>query len=259
MSDPWVETRASGAESVRLFTFPFAGGSAQIYRGWDCDLPASIGLYAVQLPGRGSRVAEPAFTSMEALMPVLAKALARYLDRPFAFFGHSLGAIIAYEAARQLRSQRGESAVHLFVSARRAPSMRSRREPTHLLDDEAFIARLRELNGTPVEVLREPELMALLLPMLRADFHLSESYVSLPGPRLACPLTVLGGRFDPEANEDELQGWQTVCDQTFELLLFPGDHYYLRPLRRELLLEVAQRLMSPRRHPLLRSRDPPTR
>jgi medium-chain acyl-[acyl-carrier-protein] hydrolase len=240
--NPWVESRASGAERIRLFCFPFAGGNGQIYRSWQADLPPEIGVFAVELPGRGTRFREPAIDDMTKLIAVLQEMLAPLLDRPFALFGHSMGAGIAYEAARHLAGPGGRPASHLFVSARRAPGLPSRRRRIDSLDDAELLEELRDLGGTPEEVLREPELMALLLPMLRADFRLNDGYTPLPEPRLACPLTVFGGRSDPEAFEHELEWWRTLAGGAFDLRLFPGGHYYFRDVQRELLGEIARRL-----------------
>jgi len=128
------------------------------------------------------------------------------------------------------------------VSARRAPGMKARRPPADAMSDEAFVQRLRELGGTPEEVLREPDLMALFMPMLRADFRLNDTYVPLPGPPLACPVTVFGGRADSEALEHELLGWGDVCRREFDLRMFPGAHHFLQHVRRDLLAEVVRRL-----------------
>jgi medium-chain acyl-[acyl-carrier-protein] hydrolase len=240
--NPWIDTRANGAERWRLFCLPFAGGGSQIYRHWPDELPAEIGVYAIQLPGRGARLRESPISTMAGMIAALQPAIAPYLDRPFAFFGHSMGAAIAYEAARHIRGADGRTAGHLFVSGCRAAGLPLRRPPAHGLSDEQFIAQLRELNGTPEEILRTPDLMALLMPMLRADFELSETYTPLPGPALACPLTVFGGRADAEVREEELLGWRVVAQGDFELRLFPGDHYFLQQARVELTAAIARRL-----------------
>jgi surfactin synthase thioesterase subunit len=242
MPTPWITEYSDGSEKVRLFCLPFAGGNSQIYRNWPDHLPAGVGVLAVELPGRGARMREPPISDMAALIAALSEALVPYLDRPFAFFGHSMGAAIAYEAARHVTAADGRSAAHLFVSARRAPGMKSRRPAADTLDDGLFIQRLRELGGTSEAVLAEPDLMALFLPMLRADFRLNDTYQPLPGPALACPLTVFGGQGDPEALVHELEAWRGLAPVGFELCLFPGDHYFFQSVRPDLLARIAREL-----------------
>src|SRR3954453_3800140 len=196
-SDPWVVRRAAeSSPRLRLFCFPYAGGSAQVFRTWSEALPADVEVCAVQLPGRERRSSETPIRRAALAVEMLASALSRYLDKTFAMFGHSMGAMLAYEVARRLSAEFGCAPDHLFVSGHRAPHLPSRRRPLHHLADDAFIAGVRALNGTPREVFEHPELVELLLPMLRADFELLETYVELPGPRLSCPITALGGNAD---------------------------------------------------------------
>jgi medium-chain acyl-[acyl-carrier-protein] hydrolase len=240
--DPWIETRATGDERIRLFCFPYAGGSSQIFRNWSEILPRRIGVYAVELPGRGPRLRDAPISDMSTLLTHLGRVLVPYLDRRFAFFGHSMGASIAYEAARGLASAEGRRADRLFVSAGFVPLIGSRWQPMSDLDDEGFIARLRELGGTPDEILAEPDLMTMLLPMLRADFRLAESYAPLPGAPLACPLVAFGGASDPEISIDDLAAWRSLAPVGFKLSMLPGDHYFLQSAQRELLAQIAEEL-----------------
>ena len=241
----WIVTRATGAERVRLFCFPFAGGSGLTYRPWHDGLPQQIGVHAVQLPGRGPRLAEAPIDDMEALLDAFMPSLLPLLDRPFALFGHSMGAAIAYETARRLASRHRLHPVRVFVSARAAPVRSSRRAETFALNDEAFRARLRLLGGTPEEVLREPELMAMFLPMLRADFRLNDLYAPAPGPNLVCPMTVFGGRDDPVVHIDELDAWRNLAGGEYERIMFEGGHHYFRDAQADLLAAIALRLIGP--------------
>ncbi len=170
-------------------------------------------------------------------MPALQPAL----DRPFAFFGHSMGGLVAFEVARRLREQ-GQSPVHLFVSASRAPQLVREDRPIHVLPDHEFMDELRRLNGTPEEVLEHGELMGLLLPMIRADFTALETYRHVPGPPLDCPITALGGADDPSVGRTELQAWQRQTRAAFTLHLFPGDHFYLNSAEPAVLALVARAL-----------------
>lgn len=243
----WVTCPKPKAQArLRLFCFPYAGGGASIFRTWPDDLPPSIQICSIQLPGRESRLREPCFTRLEPLVQALVQALSPYLDVPYAFFGHSLGALIGFELARALVRENRPSPVHLFVSGHSAPQVQSLDPPIHQLPEPDFIKELRHLNGTPGEVLQNAELMALLLPVLRADFAINETYVYIPGTLLDCPISAFGGLQDSLVSRDGLAAW---CDQTystFALRMFPGDHFFLHsarpPLLRAIVHDLAQSL-----------------
>jgi medium-chain acyl-[acyl-carrier-protein] hydrolase len=226
--DRWIAFRrpAQGAR-VRLFCLPFAGGSASAYSRWVSGLGPYIDVCPVQLPGREARIADPPYTSMESLVNALSQALAPYLDLPYAVFGHSMGAAIAYEVAERLRSGPHGEPVRLLVSARHAPHLPGRSAPIHDLPDAAFKARLQQLNGTPAEVLANPELMELLLPTLRADFELNDTYQAPRRTPLGCPVTAFGALNDAEIHLDDMAAWQQITHGDFRMQLFPGDHFYI--------------------------------
>lgn len=195
----------------------------------------------MQLPGREGRLREPPFTRIEPLIAALADHLP-FADLPFAFFGHSMGALVAFELAREL-ARRGEpSPRHLFVSGRRGPQVPSREEPLHDLPEPRFLVRLRELNGTPEEVLAHPELMEIILPLLRADFTLHETYDYRPDASLPIGVSALGGVADPEVNRDDLEAWRGETGGPFRLRMFPGDHFFVLSARRLVLEAVARDL-----------------
>jgi medium-chain acyl-[acyl-carrier-protein] hydrolase len=238
----WLRFRQSNpAAALRLFCFPYAGGSASVYRNWT-DFPPEIEVCPVQLPGRDERFREPAFTRADALCDALVVALAAYLDRPFAVFGHSMGAIIAYEFTRRLRA-RGLAPRHLFVSGQRAPHIQLRRPQSYELPDPAFKNRLRELSGTPEEVLRDAELMRLLLPRLRSDFELSEAYACADDVPLSCAITVFGGAQDHEVSRADLAAWRHFTTSAFDIAVFPGGHFYLEQEGQTLRRRIAAHLL----------------
>ncbi|MEA2792145.1 MAG: hypothetical protein QOG73_4551 [Acetobacteraceae bacterium] len=234
--------QSNPAAALRLFCFPYAGGSAAVYRNWT-DLPPEIEVCPVQLPGRDERFREPAFTRADALCDALVVALADYLDRPFAIFGHSMGAIIAHEFTRRLQA-RGLAPRHLFVSGQRAPHIPLRRPRSFDLPDPAFKNRLRELNGTPEEVLQDVELMELLLPRLRGDFELSETYTCAYDMPLSCPITAFGGAQDHEVSETDLAAWRHLTTSAFDIAVFPGGHFYLEQEGQTLRRRIAARLLA---------------
>jgi medium-chain acyl-[acyl-carrier-protein] hydrolase len=241
--DPWVVRRPCNAPlRLRLFCFPYAGGGTQIYRSWAGTLPGDIEVCAVQLPGRERRHAEPPIRSIAYATDALSAALRPYLDLPFALFGHSMGAVLAYEIARRFLTETGCEPYHLFVSGHRAPHLTMRKKPLHRLPDDDFLTGMKALNGTPAEVFEYPELIELFLPMLRADFELVETYGELDGPRLSCPVTAMGGDADPDVPPEDIAAWRGVTKGPFRSLLFKGDHFFVNTARVPLLKALRQAL-----------------
>jgi acyl transferase domain-containing protein/surfactin synthase thioesterase subunit len=230
---------------LRLFCFPYAGAGASVFRTWSKDLPSTIEVCPVQLPGRETRLEEAAMTRLSSLVRALAQHLLPHLDVPFAFFGHSLGALISFELARELRRQNAPCPMQLFVSGCRAPQLPDRDLPIHRLPEPKFLAELRRLNGTPEAILQNSELMQRLLPTLRADFALLETYVYTNEPPLNCPIATFGGTQDPRVSREDLAAWRDQTQQSFTLQLLPGDHFFLLQNRQLLLQAIAQCLAQP--------------
>jgi len=226
------------AAAVRLFCLPYAGGGASAFQDWPAGLPGVVEVAAVHLPGREGRFAEPPIDRMGVLVEVLADALPPHLDRPFAFFGHSMGARVGFELARELRRRGARGPVRLFVSGCRAPQLPPD-PPTFDLPDDQLVARLRELGGTPPEVFAQPELVELLLPTVRADLTAVETVRFSPGPPLDCPIRAFGGSHDPEATPEETAAWEAQTRAGFTLQVLPGDHFFLHDQRDALLTTVA--------------------
>jgi medium-chain acyl-[acyl-carrier-protein] hydrolase len=239
---PWLPNfKQKPQAKLRLFCFPYAGGSTVIYRKWQDDISPDIEVCAVQLTGRGSRLQETPFKSMPQLIPALAQALTPYLDKPCAFFGHSMGAIISFELARYLQRVNGFAITHLFVSGRRAPQLPNTDPYTFNLPEANFVEELVRLNGTPKEVLFHTELMMLMLPLLRADFELIETYRYVPGPPLTCPITAFGG-LDDDETANILDPWREQTGGPFSLHMFPGDHFFVNTAHLPLTEAIAQDL-----------------
>ncbi|HYC91648.1 MAG TPA: alpha/beta fold hydrolase [Thermoanaerobaculia bacterium] len=211
---------------MRLFCFPYAGGSASIFANWQKALGPEIEVCAVQLPGRAGRMRETPLRRVDALLPLLMDVLAPLFDLPFATFGHSMGSLLAFEVVRAAKRQPGAEPVRLFAAGRRAPHRVDRDEPMTGLPDDEFRRRLGLMNGTPKEILRDEELMNLVLPFLRADFEVNDTYSYVP-ESIDVPVTALGGIDDPEANLDELAAWGEMTTGRFDVVMFPGDHFFL--------------------------------
>jgi medium-chain acyl-[acyl-carrier-protein] hydrolase len=209
-------------------------------------LPGSIEVVPIQLPGRGVRLAEPLFHHLPEIVEALELALSPFFDKPFAFFGHSMGGLIALELSRRLRRAGRITPIHLFVSGRRAPQLPELGPVTYNLSEPKFLHRLRCLNGTPQGVLDHPELMQLMIPLLRADFSVCETYEYKTEPALDCPLTVFGGLGDAEIPREQLELWREHTTSLFSLHMFPGDHFFLKSAQPDMLRIVAQQLAGAR-------------
>jgi len=221
--------------STRLFCFPNAGSGASIFRDWPSLLPDDVEVVAIQLPGRENRFGEPLHSELEGVLEALWSIVAGMADRPYFFFGHSMGAMIAFELTRLLQRKRVRGPFHLVVSGRRAPQLPRRRPMLHTLDDEAFLERIGEFNGTPRELLENAELMSLFMPILRNDFLLSEKYHCHDSTSIACPLTALGGDVDADVSEEDLAAWSVVAGGPFQYEVMPGDHFFIHSSRSKLL------------------------
>jgi medium-chain acyl-[acyl-carrier-protein] hydrolase len=223
----WIQAgRPRPAARLRLICLPPAGGGASRYRGWSAHLPDEVEVVPVQLPGRESRFNEPPIESMEQLVSRLADGLAGYLTRPFALFGHSMGALIAFELIRRLRCS-GVAPVHLFASGCRAPHLPSRSPDWHTLPDPEFIAKLETMGGIPAELLADRQFLDVMLPTLRSDCTLSETYMYRPQPPLNCPISAFGGLRDDEVYPEDVQGWSSHTTKAFRARMLPGDHFFI--------------------------------
>ena len=210
---------------LQLFCFPFAGGGASAFRKWGTKLPGNVELCAIQLPGREDRLLEPPFRQVGPLVNALSEAVSP--EKPFVFFGHSMGALLAFELCRRLRRLEARHPAHLFVSGFRAPHLPDRKAPTYDLPDASFLEKLRRLSGTPDEVLQSGELMTVFMPALRADFALTETYSYVHEMPLECSVSAFVGSDDQEVNDDEIAAWSQHTTGSFSLQKIPGDHFFL--------------------------------
>jgi medium-chain acyl-[acyl-carrier-protein] hydrolase len=204
-------------------------------------MPEAIELCPVELPGRGARIDEPPFRRMDGLVDTLCEVLAPLLDSPFALFGHSMGAHIAFALARRLSAAGGPGPMHLFVSGAAPPNRTPRTAPLHSRPDRELVRALTEFGGTPAAILARDELLAALLPTLRADLTLTETYSAARAQPVSCPITAFGGASDA-IDRRALQGWSAFTEGAFRLRVFPGDHFYLAAADSALVDEIARDL-----------------
>lgn len=246
MSTAWIRCFAPRPQArLRLFCFPYAGAGASVYRLWHADLPAAVEVCALQLPGRETRLSEAPFTRMSDLVSAAVQALEPLFDRPFAFFGHSMGALLASEVTRALQRRGGPGPQLLMLSARRAPSLPEVDAPIHTLGHDAFVAEMdRRYGGIPQEVMAHRELMELLVPALRADMAVMETHRAELTPGLQVPLHVFGADADTRAGREQLEAWRLLSSGSFRLSMLQGDHFFINSRRAELLALVADSLNS---------------
>jgi medium-chain acyl-[acyl-carrier-protein] hydrolase len=234
--------RPNPGARLRLFCLPYAGGGASIFRTWPAGLPAHVEVIAIQLPGRESRIKEQPYTRLDQLIQTFAHVLLPLLDTPFMVFGHSMGALIGFELARYLRDEYGYVPACLFVSGQAAPQLPPSASPTHALQEPAFLERIRRLNGTPDEVFQQAELLQLVLPVLRADLTVCETYIYRPAAPLNCPISAFGGLEDATVSHGALSAWCEQTSRSFTLRMLPGNHFFLRGASNLLLQAISDDL-----------------
>jgi surfactin synthase thioesterase subunit len=242
-SNPWFPNiDASAGAKLRLFCFPYAGAGTSAFRGWVERLPEGIAVCPARLPGREARLEEAPLENMGSLIEHLAQAIAPYLDKPFALFGHSVGAAIAFELARALRRQMRPLPALIAVSAARAPQFRRNYTPAPAPSDEELIGQLRQLEGMSSQLLENHELLKFALPALRADTTLYRNYVYTEAPPLDCPIRAYGGLDDPNITRDHLAAWANETTRSFDLKMFPGGHFFIHSQQKEFLEALARDL-----------------
>lgn len=210
----------------RLVCFPHAGGSASYFLPVSRALAPDVDVHAVQYPGRQDRRSEPRIEDVATMADRLHAVITRWDPQPLAFFGHSMGAVVAFEVARRLRRDRPDQPLHLFASGRRAPH-RLRPETVHTRDDAGVVAEMRALGGTEAALLQDPDVLEMILPALRSDYKAIETYRFEPDGPPPCPVTVLTGDRDPHTTLEEARDWEQHSQDPFGLKVFPGGHFYL--------------------------------
>jgi medium-chain acyl-[acyl-carrier-protein] hydrolase len=241
-ADAWiVRYRPNAQARLRLFCFSYAGGGASVFRPWLDLLPPEVEICGIQLPGREHRLAEPAYRRIGPLVQAAAGALYPYLDRPFAFYGHSMGALVSFELARQLRRTHDRHPIRLFLAAYRAPQLPNPHIKIYHLPSEVFKVVLRA-DGIPERILQNEELMQAMLPTLRADFELCDTYTYKEEPPLDCPFSIFGGLEDVRVRATDLEGWHIHSNVSCSLSLLAGSHFFIHSAQDLLLAAICQDL-----------------
>ncbi len=239
----FVNLSPAYTQGVRLLCIPNAGGSPALFRAWASALPAAVGVTAVVLPGQGARVYEQPPTDVRALAEDLCQAFGPLLNEPFALFGYSMGALIAFEVSRALLRQGLPLPLHLFVAARRAPHVADTLPPIHALPDADFVQAVQaRYGGIPESILQDRELMALFTPVLRANFEMIETYRCAAAPPLGLPITAFGGAHDRTTSAAELRTWGSQTSGAFAAYIFEGGHFFIQQHEAAVLALVARGL-----------------
>jgi len=229
---------------TRLFIFPYAGGSPPAFWKWATKFPDHIEAWITHYPGRGSRFNEPPIRRIDILVERLYQAIQPFLNKPFVFFGHSLGGLVAFELTRILQQNDLPQPIILFVSACNAPQHPDPHPPLHTLPDAKFLMALEEFNGIPVEVLDNRELIKLLLPTLRADFEAFEKYRYRPNELLIdCPIATFGGKNDSRLSREDLEGWAAQTSSTFKSKYFSGGHFFIHSTNDDVMRSIVNEIM----------------
>lgn len=244
MSDPAWSTvvRRRSAPRVHLLCFPYGGGSAAAYRAWGLGLPRSVEVVAVNLPGRLGRLDAAPYEVLGELVEDAVLGLRSHFERPFALWGHSMGALVAFEVARSLRRHGLPRPERLLVGGHPAPGATYESAPISGLADEAFVEALRAKSWARAELLEDRELMTLLLPALRADLRAVETHVVVDETPLEVPISVFGGLGDPDTPRARLEGWAQHTVAPCEVHLLPGDHFFVHDAEPVLLALIGENL-----------------
>jgi amino acid adenylation domain-containing protein len=241
---PWISCYKPRPDALlRLFCFPHGGGGPQAFKSWADNLPKEIEVYCLNLPGRGSRRNYPPIHNMPELSDQIVHALSAYLDKPFALFGHSVGALVAYEVTRGLEEKGSPLPVRLLVSAHKVPHDALEEEPMYNLPDQELVQKIIDLGLVPAEVLENKELIDFILPPLKADFEVSETYKYTERNPLPVAITAMGGEGDTLLSPEDLDAWKEYSSLSFQSFLYKGDHFYTETLQKEVLKDISQWLL----------------
>jgi surfactin synthase thioesterase subunit len=242
----WVRRyHASDESPIQLVCLPHAGGSASFYFPMSQALAPAVDVLCVQYPGRQDRRDEPGITEIGAYADALISQILPWTDRPLAFFGHSMGAVLAFEVTRRLERDHGVTPVRIFASGRRSPASH-RHETVHLRDDDGVVEEMRELSGTDGRILGDEEILRMVLPAIRTDYTAIENYRASAEDSVQAPITVLTGDADPRTSSEEAEAWAAHTSGAFDIHRFPGGHFFLANHQEQILKIVSEELTAVR-------------
>jgi medium-chain acyl-[acyl-carrier-protein] hydrolase len=248
-TNSWFFCRARRPNAtLRMFCLPYAGAGASVFNSWSDVFPDTIELIAVQLPGRESRYREPMFTDISETAKALAISIEPYLDRPYALFGYSMGALMAFELMRELRHRGALLPIQLFVAARRAPQNPPVCPPIAHLSLDRFLEMMRDCYDPPQAAWELPELLEILLPTLRSDISMCEGYIHRQEPPFECPIHAFAGRSDRCAPPEIVQAWREQTTGDFDMDVVEGTHFFINTTLEKMQSAMVSRLEHIMRH-----------
>lgn len=228
---------------LRLFCFPYAGGGASIFHAWANTLPSDIETVGIQMPGMESRIMEPPIESLSLVVQTLLSEIYPKCDKSFVFFGHSLGALISFELTRNLKKRYGLQPLHMFVAGIHAPHILNQKPPIHDLPETDFLTMLQgRYSGIPEEILRNPDILELVLPGLKASLKMYECYKYEEDDPLDCDITAFGGDQDKNTRREDLEAWCHQTKRSFTLHMLPGSHFFINSERNHFLRTFSSEL-----------------
>ncbi|HCH00620.1 MAG TPA: thioesterase [Vibrio sp.] len=246
MNNKWLTCYKPNPQAkVRLICFPYAGGSASVFHSWLQWLPEWVELHAVQLPGRAERMAEPNIKNMKDYIQGIRSELVALTDKPYALFGHSMGALAAFETSVMLHEAKLPQPEHCLFSAALSPHRQNRMKPISDLPQQAFVEELKKLNGTPEQVFNTPGLLDFCLPYIRADFSVVEQFTTEFSGQLPCKSTVIYGSED-KMNGNDMQEWQSFFTQEVDIKEFTGGHFFIH--YKDNVMKVIEELLTRLKH-----------
>ncbi len=224
---PWIKLSKGENDHFRVFCFPYSGATAQVFRPLTQLLPEGVSVYSYELPGRGRRFNEEIPGTLAEIIEEAFLSINRIIDRPYIFWGHSLGGIIGYEMARHIRTNNHPLPKHLFVTGIRAPQVPKREKDVYDLPRDEFIEKIKEMGGTPEEIFNHEEMLDIMIPILKKDFKIYEMYRFTPDMPMPFPITAIGGLDDKFVSKEDLEQWSVHTSSLFDMHMLAGDHFFI--------------------------------